>query len=266
MQSDRQKNADRFKGFADVYDQARPSVPRYPVEVVCRYLGKNPETVVDLGCGTGLSTVIWEAVSDRVIGVEPSGDMLAVAERKSNEKIAFRQAFANETGLPAECADAVICSQSFHWMEPVSTLREVDRLLRPGGVFATIDCDWPPVADWRAEKEYMRLYARVRELEEALPEVKETFVRYPKDRHLSNIRESGDFRYSRELLFSNTESCTADRLIRLLLSQGSLQTILKKAPDRIVPELETFQKTVRELLGNREFSVDFCYRMRVGIK
>lgn len=183
MRPDRQKNADRFRGFAEVYDQAGPTMPRYPVEVVRRYLGRNPETVVNLGCGTGLSTRVWEAVSDRVIGVEPSGDMLAVAQEKRREKLEFRQAFANETGLTAECADAVICSQSFHWMEPVSTLREVNRILKPGGVFAAIDCDWPPVADWRAEEEYMRLYGRVKELEKTLPEVKDTFVRYAKDRH-----------------------------------------------------------------------------------
>ena len=38
MRQDRQKNADRFKGFADVYDQARPSAPRCPEEAVCRHL------------------------------------------------------------------------------------------------------------------------------------------------------------------------------------------------------------------------------------
>ena len=50
-----------------------------------------------------------------------------------------------------------------------------------------------------------------------------------------------------ELLFSNTESCTAGRFIRILLSQGSLQTVLKKAPDRIVPELEAFQENIQSL-------------------
>ena len=73
------KNADRFLGFADVYENARPRVPAYPAKVLCRYLGRRPQTVVDLGCGTGLSTEIWPDYADTVIGVEPSEDMFAVA-------------------------------------------------------------------------------------------------------------------------------------------------------------------------------------------
>ena len=61
MQSPAQKkNADRFTGFADTYDRARPAMPYYPVERITAYLGCRPDTVVDLGCGTGLSTLIWQ--------------------------------------------------------------------------------------------------------------------------------------------------------------------------------------------------------------
>lgn len=49
MTCEEQKNADRFTGFADVYDSARPSVPFYPVQMVVNYLGKTPDRVVDLG-------------------------------------------------------------------------------------------------------------------------------------------------------------------------------------------------------------------------
>ena len=49
-------NAERFTGFAAIYDQARPHLPAFPREVIRRYLGHAPDTVVDLGCGTGLST------------------------------------------------------------------------------------------------------------------------------------------------------------------------------------------------------------------
>lgn len=61
------KNADRFKGFADVYENARPSVPERLVSIVSTYLGHSPDTVVDLGCGTGLSTMIWRNVCSNVV-------------------------------------------------------------------------------------------------------------------------------------------------------------------------------------------------------
>lgn len=260
------KNAARFCGFADVYDQARPHMPHKAIEIICRYLGSTPELAVDLGCGTGLSTQVWRGNCGRVIGVEPSGDMLAVARKKADDQISFIQAYAHQTGLPDTCADVVICSQSFHWMEPRETLREVDRILRPGGVFATVDCDWPPVTLWQAEQAYMALYDKVKTIERTSQEIKTTFVRYSKDEHLKNIRDSGYFRYARELVFSSTEKCTAKRFANLILSQGSLQAILKRSPEVIEEDVERFRRTVAELFGEGEFEIDFCYRMRVGIK
>ena len=63
------KNADRFRGFADVYENARPAVPERLISIVSGYLGHMPEAVVDLGCGTGLSTMIWGKVCANVVGV-----------------------------------------------------------------------------------------------------------------------------------------------------------------------------------------------------
>ena len=159
------KNARRFTGFAGLYDGVRPRMPVYPVEVIRQYLGRKPDRVVDLGCGTGLSTLVWRNRCLEVIGIEPSDDMLAVAQKKEMNGIAFRKGSSTSTGLPDKSADAVICSQSFHWMEPRSALSEINRVLRPGGVFATVDCDWPPVSDWRVEKKYKELFDKVLQIE-----------------------------------------------------------------------------------------------------
>ena len=266
VETDLQKNANRFKGFSDDYESARPVLPSYPTEIIIRYLGRRPETVVDLGCGTGLSTMIWANYSRQVIGVEPSQDMLAVALRKHNEQISFVQGSGQHTGLENQCADVVICSQSFHWMEPTETLKEVNRILKPGGLFATIDYDWPPVSLWPADEAFEELSARIKTIESTVPEIQAAFVRYPKEEHLANIRNSRFFRYARELLFANREYSGSERFFNLALSLGSLRMILKKQPDLIASDLQHYKEIVEDTFAGRTFPVDFCYRMRLAVK
>lgn len=263
---DYELNAERFTGFADVYENARPSLPTYPVRIIKKYIGNDIKRVVDLGCGTGLSTTIWRDNCEQIIGIEPSLDMINVAKSKQSRNISFMKAYSHDTGLEENSVDVVVCSQSFHWMEPSSTLREINRILKYGGVFATIDCDWPPVLNWEADKAYNVLYDKVRQIESEIPEIKDKFVRYSKEKHLKNISDSGYFRYSREILFSNTETCTRKRFINIILSQGSLQGILKHRPELIENDIKNFKSIINECCDDGEFEIDFSYRMRIGVK
>lgn len=85
MENNLHVNADRFFGFADVYDNARPKCPEKVKAILLKYLGKSPSVVVDLGCSTGLSTTIWSEVSNKVIGIEPSKDMIKLAREKASD-------------------------------------------------------------------------------------------------------------------------------------------------------------------------------------
>lgn len=266
MSIDKEINKNRFTGFADVYDDVRPALPAYPVEMICRYLGKEPDRVVDLGCGTGLSTAAWRGKCREIVGVEPNADMLGIAKTRAVGGLSFVRGFAHDTGLASGSFDAAVCSQSFHWMEPVATLAEVSRLLKSGGVFAAVDCDWPPVVHPRVEKCYDELFLKVEELTGRYETLKNSFHKWPKERHLENIRKSGLFAYAREVVFANREECTAARLIGLAVSQGSLQALLKAYPQEIAAELNAFRQIVEDTFGTRTFSVDFCYRMRIGVK
>ena len=262
------KNADRFKGFANLYDNTRPVCPEYVVNILTRYIGQNPKTVVDMGCGTGLSTLVWKDTANKIIGVEPNEDMRTKAITNANEhkNIEFINAFSDNTGLGENIADIVTCSQSFHWMEPVSTLREIYRVLKPGGVFAAYDCDWPPVCGSAAvELAYSLLNEKENEIESANPEYKNSFIQYPKNKHLENIRNSDYFEYAREIVFFNTENCNADRYIKIALSQGGIQNILNKNPEFIEEELNTFKVVVDKYFGDKVLQIDFCYRMRIGL-
>ena len=259
-------NADRFIGFADVYENSRPTVPAHAIEIITDYLGKTPETVVDMGCGTGLSTRAWEDKCGKVIGIEPSDDMLNIAKAKSGGNASFVKAYSDNTGLPYDSADVVFCSQSFHWMNPQDTLLEVDRILRKGGIFAAVDCDWPPVCNANAEIAYMNLFNKVRVIEEENNDIRETFHRWDKNNHLKNMIESGYFKYCREIVFDNCEECSIERFLALAQSQGGLQTILKHSPELIENDYLNFQKAVYKSFDTGINKVSFCYRMRIGIK
>jgi methylase of polypeptide subunit release factors len=64
--------AARFSGFAAKYDAVRPRPPASLVQVIMQWAGASSPAVVDLGAGTGLSTVIWAGHAGTVTAVEPS--------------------------------------------------------------------------------------------------------------------------------------------------------------------------------------------------
>lgn len=268
MEDNLHLNAERFLGFADIYDSARPRSPEKVKEILLKYLGKSPSVVVDLGCGTDLSTTIWSDTSNKVIGVEPSKDMIKVAKEKTAnlDNIDFISAFSDNTGLETSSVDIVTCSQSFHWMNPETTLNEVSRILKNGGIFAAYDYDWPPICNLEAEVEYNRLFKKVKEIESTNQNVKDSFIRWNKENHLSNIKNSGNFRYVREIVFLNTEICNVERFIKIALSQGGLQSIIKANIDEINPFISRFKERITDIFGDTEFEIDFCYRMRIGVK
>jgi ubiquinone/menaquinone biosynthesis C-methylase UbiE len=146
-------NVERFSGIADHYDKYRPVPPKIITQVLTNYIDEKPALVVDLGCGTGLSTFLWSSVSDKVIGIDPNRDMLNKAIDKWNRdeesnNVVFQFGYGNDTNLESDCADIITCSSSFQWMEPVSTINEILRILRKGGVFAIYSPNQPPTFDW----------------------------------------------------------------------------------------------------------------------
>ncbi|MCC8073585.1 MAG: methyltransferase domain-containing protein [Clostridiales bacterium] len=258
-------NSNRFIGFAQLYENSRPTIPDFACDMVLNYLEHNPEQIVDLGCGTGLSTLALIDKCNNIIGIDPNEEMLSIAKLKS-DKISFIKAYSDNTTLPDNSTDIVICSQSFHWMQPTDTLREVNRILKPNGIFATIDCDWPPVCSLEAELAYSQLLNKVRFIELENQNIFKTFQRWNKNKHLQNIKQSGYFKYAREIVFMNKEKYNTDRFIGIALSQGGLQTILKTHPDLIENDIELFEKKIKSIYGNNEFDINFCYRMRIGVK
>src|SRR5262249_54845205 len=145
----------------------------------------------------------------------PLDAMLAIARASIKaDNVTWHKAFAHETGLADRSCDIAVCSQSFHWMEPQPTLSEVARILRPGGVFAAVDCDMPAI-DWEVEmaSNQFSIHAQRRRDELGLKVGAGQARQWPKDRHLQEIRESGWFMYVREIVLHNVETLSFERFV-----------------------------------------------------
>lgn len=256
-----QKFYERFLGYADTYDEGRPKLPGKAIEILKTYLDGGIKTIVDIGCGTGLSTEVCASFADNVIGVEPSIDMLNKARTKENEKMRFIQGYGEKTGLDDECADIVICSQAFHWMEPEATLKEVYRILRKGGILAVIDADYPPVIN----KDLEILHNHLRK-KTAIIEKWENKWATDKSEHLTNIRNSGLFEYSREICFEHTEEYDLERFKKFMLSQSSMQRAIKNNYDKIADELNVLDEKLYNVFRGQTLNAMYSYRIRIGIK
>jgi SAM-dependent methyltransferase len=291
----------RFSGFADLYDAHRPAPPDRLGPLLARYCGMRGSRrplVVDLGSGTGLSSR-WAATwADQVIGVEPNDDMRAVAESRTTPGVSSVNGTSDATGLADGTADVVLAVQAMHWMEPASTHAEVARILRPGGVFAIVDADWPPVTGLvGAERAWVTIHRRIRVLEARLarglagaalrapiddddpeladddpadPHLNRTMVAgrsWSKRDHLRRLRDSGRFAYTREILLDHDVVGGADRFVDILRSQGSYQGLVKAglSDDEIgVPPFVGDVGAAFAEAGDPSM-MSFAYRVRLGV-
>jgi ubiquinone/menaquinone biosynthesis C-methylase UbiE len=258
-----------WTGVAGSYDAYRPRTPAVLLDLLPQLAGtQRPQLVVDLGSGTGLSTYAWSARADAVIGVEPNEDMRRQAEAKrgSETNVTFVEGVAHETGLPDACADIVTASQSLHWMDPQPTFAEVKRILRPGGVFAAYDYDWPVIITPETDRLYDEFMARLDALAASQGADFGQGVGEQKQEHLARMRESGQFRLTREISVHSEERGDAERFVGLMLSNSGSILMEHGIVTGEQLRLEDFRARAHAILGDTPRRWYFSYRVRFGEK
>jgi len=126
----------RFTDRVENYIKYRPS---YPADVI-EYLKsegilKDDTVIADIGSGTGLSAEMFLKNGNSVYGVEPNDAMREAAEKLLSVYSNFRSinATAEETALPVNSIDLIICAQAFHWFDIQKVKIEFKRILKPTG-------------------------------------------------------------------------------------------------------------------------------------
>ncbi|WP_423462574.1 class I SAM-dependent methyltransferase [Promicromonospora sp. MS192] len=161
--------AEGFGADADRYDRSRPVTPRAVADAVLGYLaGDNrlgdalgparadvaagstggdgppaPVRLLDVGMGTGLSTLPFRAAGAEVLGVEADERMAAVARGHGLDVEVARFEDWDPAGRRF---DAVVSGMTWHWVDPVAGAAQAAGVLRDQGVLALFwhAADLPP--------------------------------------------------------------------------------------------------------------------------
>ncbi|AWB89477.1 class I SAM-dependent methyltransferase [Salinibacterium hongtaonis] len=106
-------------------------------------------SVLDIGCGPGTITVdlARRVAPGRVIGLDASAEVIAKARTLADDEgvdtVEFVVGDAYSTGFSDDSFDIVHAHQTLqHVADPVAVLREMRRVMKPGGVVAARDVDY----------------------------------------------------------------------------------------------------------------------------
>jgi ubiquinone/menaquinone biosynthesis C-methylase UbiE len=107
--------------------------------------------VLDLGCGTGVAARAVAGASNfsgHVTGIDLSPYLVAEAQRLSaheglGRKVSFLVGDSQQLGLPEQSFDAAIAHTLVsHVSDPLGLLKELRRVVRPGGLIGVFDGDY----------------------------------------------------------------------------------------------------------------------------
>src|ERR1700749_3473456 len=95
-----------------------PRAPPSPAGLIQRIIAASPgRDFLDAGCGTGISSRLFQAAGCRVLGVDPDPRMAELARQGGTEA---EVAKFEEWDTAGRTFDAVISAQAWHWVDPVA--------------------------------------------------------------------------------------------------------------------------------------------------
>ncbi|WP_162523520.1 class I SAM-dependent methyltransferase [Calorimonas adulescens] len=115
-------------------------------ELLLQEIDGFPGLIVDIGCGTGFLTIELARNAGWVLGIDPTEKMMNEAKKNASaagvNNITFIKAAMEEIPLLSDSADMIFANMVLHHVgKPPTGLREVRRVLKPGGKLVLSDVE-----------------------------------------------------------------------------------------------------------------------------
>lgn len=201
---------------ASLYAEGRPDYSHLVCDIIRRITGiESPvEFAVDVGSGTGISTMAISPLAEAVVGVEPSQAMLELAMPADN--VSYRLGSAEQLPVEDTSCDLISVGSALHWFDQGRFLAEASRVAKQDAWLVVYDHwftgrmqDQDEFAQWAGD-----VY---------LP----TYPSPPRDRSWRPPDDLGDWRHRGWESYDHPVQYSANQLATYLLTQSNLQTMIE---------------------------------------
>jgi ubiquinone/menaquinone biosynthesis C-methylase UbiE len=202
-------------------------------------------SVLDVGCGTGLSTIALKEAAKNIIGLDISPEMVSLAP--VGKGVSYVVANAEYLPFADNGFDLLTLCQVFHWLDRNRFLTEANRVLRQNGWLAAYDnyfsgqmIDNPEFHAWY--KEYLARYP-------APPRGEITFTS-------ENTGPHG-FQLIKEVRYDNTIKLSLEGLVDYLVTQSNVIALVEFGREHIEEARTWLMGVLGPMFGRsaeREFS------------
>jgi len=127
------KFKDHFSKQAADYAKFRPRYPRKMFEYLAS-IAPTQQLAWDCATGSGQAAIGLADVFDRVIASDASENQIAKAEH--HDRVEYRVAPAEDSGLGSNSVDLVMVAQALHWFDLDRFYTELRHVLKTEGIFA----------------------------------------------------------------------------------------------------------------------------------
>ena len=139
---------DYFNNVAPQYNEQRSSVYGNALrEIIFNNVEFRKDGIIaDIGAGTGYLTIELAKKGRRVIAVDNSAQMLSVANNEASragiDNIEFLEGNAEDLPVKSNLVDYAFANMLLHHVnDPLQVLKEMNRILKPGGMIVVTDIE-----------------------------------------------------------------------------------------------------------------------------
>ena len=127
-----------FDQMVELYARARGAPAPELLDALAAYVPA-PADALEIGCGPGNASLPLLERGFRIHAVELGENLAALArERLAAFPFTVEVGTFEDASLQPASVDLVVCSSAFHWLDRERALRQVVKVLRPGGALALI--------------------------------------------------------------------------------------------------------------------------------